>query len=249
MHLKKTVFAKNIIAEFLPPKKKSNKVIIFLDGMPSLPGGKKQVAMFFSKKGFWFFNPRYRGSWESGGEFLQQEPTVDVFDVIKHLEKSFESIWEKETYKITNPEFYIIGSSFGGPAALFCSQHKKVKKIIALSSVVDWNDAQSSEPLDALYQIIKSCFGEGYRLSKLNFSKLGKQGFYNPVDNQKNIVKDKILMIHAIDDSVVAYPAVQSFAQEMGIKLIYQKRGGHLSSKILMNYWMWKKVKRFFASA
>ncbi len=245
MHLKTTRLAKNIILEFLPPKNNSSKVIIFLGGMPSAPGGKKQLAKFFSKKGYWFFNPRYRGCWESGGEFLEQEPTQDVFDVIKSLEKSFISIWSNKVYKINKPQFYIIGSSFGGPAALLSSQNKKVKKVITISGVVDWNDDYTEEPLEKLFYIIKQAFGEAYRLSKSNFNKLGKNKFYSPVDQQEKIDNSKVLMIHAKDDKVVSYNLVQAFAQNNDVRLLSLKHGGHLSSKILTNYFVWRKVSKF----
>lgn len=252
MHLKTTRLSKNIITDFLPPKNlhknnKSNKVIIFLDGMPSLPGGKKRIAKFFSNKNYWFFNFRYRGSWESGGEFLKHEPTQDVLDVINSLEKSFTSIWDNKKYKINKPEFYLIGSSFGGPAALLSSQNKKIKKIITISGVVDWNDKDSEEPLDKLYTIITQAFGEGYRLSKTNFNKLGKTDFYNPVakKNIKKIDTNKVLMIHAKDDKIVSYHLVKNFAKNNNIKLLSLKQGGHLSSKILTKYFIWRKIKKF----
>jgi len=50
-----------IISEFVPPSKKSNKVIILCGGMPGYPA-KKELMFFLAEKGFWVFSPRYRGS-------------------------------------------------------------------------------------------------------------------------------------------------------------------------------------------
>ena len=64
----RTRFAKDIVTEFFPParKTKRQKVVIICGGMPGMPGS-SYLLEFFSKKGFWVFNPRYRGTWESGG--------------------------------------------------------------------------------------------------------------------------------------------------------------------------------------
>ena len=79
----RTRFKKDIVAEFLPPsrKLKKQKVIIICDGMPSIPS--KQLLMkFLSKKGYWVIFPRYRGAWESDGEFLDKSPHEYIIDII-----------------------------------------------------------------------------------------------------------------------------------------------------------------------
>jgi integrase len=62
----RTRFKQQIVAEFLPPlrPRKTQKVIVLCDGMPSIP--RKQPLMEFrAGKGFWVVYPRYRGAWES----------------------------------------------------------------------------------------------------------------------------------------------------------------------------------------
>jgi hypothetical protein len=39
------------------------------DSMPSIPR-KQPLSDFLTGKGFWVIYPRYRGAWESGGEFF-----------------------------------------------------------------------------------------------------------------------------------------------------------------------------------
>ena len=99
MHLHRTIFKNEIICEFLPPQRPSNNVIILCDGMPTMPS-KKHVIEFYSQKNFWVFHPRYRGSWESSGEFLSNEPTQDIFDIINQLPKGFTSIWLNKKFKV-----------------------------------------------------------------------------------------------------------------------------------------------------
>src|ERR1700757_1635792 len=83
----RTRFKRHIVAEFTPPARsgKKEKVIVLCDGMPSMP--RKQTLMeFLAGKGYWVFYPRYRGAWESGGEFLARSPHLDILNVIDALE-------------------------------------------------------------------------------------------------------------------------------------------------------------------
>lgn len=75
----RTRFRNDIVAEFLPPSRpsKKQKLIVLCDGMPSIPR-KQSLAEFLAAKGFWVIYPRYRGAWESGGEFLAKSPHQDM---------------------------------------------------------------------------------------------------------------------------------------------------------------------------
>src|SRR3989344_1145741 len=121
MHASRTKFKKEIVAEFLAPARKrirqahrkSNKVIIICGGMPSYPGKKEDLMMWLSKKGFWVFIPRYRGTWESGGEFLKISPHRDIIDVMDGIQKGFTDLWNHTKYQVLDPNFYLVGYSFG----------------------------------------------------------------------------------------------------------------------------------------
>ena len=52
--------------------------------MPSIPS-KQPLSDFLAAKGFWVIYPRYRGAWESGGEFLAKSPHEDILDVLDEL--------------------------------------------------------------------------------------------------------------------------------------------------------------------
>src|ERR1700758_5223491 len=89
----RTRFARDIVTEFLPPVRtgKIQKAIILCDGMPSIPR-KQSLSEFLSAKGYWVFYPRYRGAWESGGEFLARSPHLDILDVIGGLAQEFREL-------------------------------------------------------------------------------------------------------------------------------------------------------------
>lgn len=245
MYTLRTRFKKEIISEFLPPNRKSSKVIILCGGMPGIPS-KKELMLFLSKKGFWVFSPRYRGSWESGGKFLKKSPHQDILDIIDELPRGFKSIWDKKEYKIISPKIFLIGSSFGGPAILLSSKDARVEKVIAFSPVVDWRTQdKTTEPLDFLRTFTKEAFGEAYRFREKDWNKLRTGKFYNPMASLGEISGNKIFIIQAKDDDIVGWNDAQKFAEKIQCKLILLKKGGHLSTSNLTKPFFWKKVKAF----
>ena len=247
MHALRTRFKKEIVAEFLPPRKKSGKVIILCSGMPSVPS-KPELMEFFSKKGFWVFYPRYRGTWESGGEFLKISPEKDILGIISQLPRGFKDLWSNKVYKVRPSRLYLFGGSFGGPAAILASLNSRVDKVIAVSPIVDWRAKNKKEPLDWFGKFVKLAFGEAIRFSKTDWNKLKNGKFYNPASvAQKNDGK-KIFIIHAKDDEVVNYKQVEKFAKKTNSRLLLLKRGGHLSLSILMQPKFFKKINKFLKS-
>ena len=246
----RTRFKRQIVAEFLPPARpgKKQRVIILCDGMPSIPR-KQQLAEFLSGKGYWVFYPRYRGAWESGGEFLAQSPHQDVLDVIGEIPKGFRELAFGRRFTVKPDEVFVIGGSFGGPAAILASLDERVKKVIANCPVVDWailsesEKAETSNPSYTAY--IREAFGSGYRLSDRNWRKLRSGKFYNPANHANEINPAKIMMFHAKDDPNVPYKSVKDFAERTGVKLNTLQRGGHVSTDfIVRKYWM--RIEKFF---
>ena len=247
----RTRFKKEIVAEFLPPARagKLDKVIVLCDGMPSIPR-KQALAEFLSRKGYWVIYPRYRGTWESAGEFLAKSPHEDIRDVIDELPKGIREVTFGRRFQLSPDEIFVIGGSFGGAAAILASLDRRVKKVVANCPVVDWSilagseKAETSNPNYAAY--IREAFGNAYRLSDRNWKKLGKGKFYNPANHAREIVPGKVLMFHAKDDPYVPYPSVHRFAQRTGIQLKSFQRGGHLSTdRIVRKHW--PQIRRFFA--
>jgi len=248
----RTRFKKEIVTEFSLPVRpgRRHKVIILCDGMPGLP--RKQPLMeFLASKGFWVFYPRYRGAWESGGQFLERSPHLDVLDVIDSLPRGFRELAFGRRFQVSPDEVFIIGGSFGGPAAILASLDKRVRKVIANCAVVDWTilpEAEKAETSNRNYaEYIRDAFGNGYRLSDRNWRKLRGGKFYNPVHHAKEINPAKIMMFHAKDDPNVPYASARDFAATTGVKLNTLQRGGHVSTDYIVRRY-WPKIKRFFDS-
>jgi len=245
-------FKKEIVAEFMPPARqgKKQKIIILCDGMPSIPR-KQPLMTFLSNKGYWTFYPRYRGAWESGGEFLKESPHQDILDVIDELPKGVRELAFGQRFKLTPDEIFVIGGSFGGAAAILASLDARVKKVIANCPVVDWailakeEKAETSNPNYAAY--IREAFGNGYRLSDANWRKLRRGKFYNPAAHVREIDPAKIMMFHAKDDPYVPYKTVRQFANRTGVKLNSLERGGHVGTEYIVQKY-WQRIKKFFDS-
>lgn len=248
MQISRTRFKKEIISEFLAPIKSSKKVIILCGGMPSYPGKKNELMEFLSKNGYWVFLPRYRGSWESDGSFLRISPHQDVFDIIDELPRGFHDLWSNKKYKIKNPQIYLIGSSFGGPAVILASKDKRVKKAVAFSPVINWGVESKIEPIDWLGEFTKIAFGNGYRFTIKNWNKLKSGKFYNPINEIEDVDAKKLFIIHAKDDKVVYSNPSEDFAKQTDCKFLLLKNGGHLSLSNLMLPEFWRKIKLFLKS-
>ncbi len=217
------------------------------DGMPSIPR-KQSLAEFLAGKGYWVFYPRYRGAWESGGEFLERSPHEDILDVIGGLRREFREVAFGQRFQVSADEVFVMGGSFGGAAALLCSLDPRVKRVVANCPVVDWGilssseKAETSNPSYAAY--IREAWGNGYRLSVRNWAKLRGGKFFNPAFYAREITASKVMMFHAQDDPFVPWRSVKRFADSTGVKLKLFKRGGHLSTDFIVRK-HWREIGRF----
>ena len=218
--------------------------MIFCSGVPGHPD-KDDVLLFWAQQGYWTFFPRYRGTWESGGTFLKRSLEKDVFDVINALQRPFKNFWTGKTYQVVPQSITVVGSSFGGPAAILATLDHRVSQAICISPVVDWQAENNVDPLDRLYKILRKLYPNVYRLRKRYWNKLARGIFYNPVNHIKTLDPDKIMIFHAKDDTIVHYKPVAKFATTLGCNLISFKNGGHLSSVMLMKKKYYHMVKKF----
>jgi pimeloyl-ACP methyl ester carboxylesterase len=160
----RTRFQNEIVAEFLPPSRavKKQRLIVICDGMPSVPR-KQPLAQFLAAKGFWVIYPRYRGAWESGGEFLAKSPHEDILDIIGQLPAYIEELAFSRRFWIAPDSVFVIGGSFGGAAAILLSLDSRIARVVANCPVVDWSilgRAEKAETSSRNYaQYIRRAFG------------------------------------------------------------------------------------------
>jgi pimeloyl-ACP methyl ester carboxylesterase len=248
----RTRFKKEIVAEFLPPARSSKrqKAIILCDGMPSIPR-KQALVEYLSGQGYWVFYPRWRGAWESGGQFLERSPHLDILDIVEELPKGIQELAFGRTFTCSPDKIFVIGGSFGGAAAILCSLDRRITKVIANCPVVDWailrkeQKKETSNPSYSAY--IRAAFGNGYRLSAKNWNKLHSGVFYNPAHHLTELTPSKILIFHAKDDPYIPWRIVDRFAKRASIRLKLLLHGGHLRTEYVVQTY-WRQIKTFLDS-
>jgi pimeloyl-ACP methyl ester carboxylesterase len=246
----RTRFKQQIVAEFLPPSRErgGQKTIILCDGMPSIPR-KQPLSEFLAAKGFWVVYPRYRGAWESDGQFLERSPHEDILEIIDDFPKEIEEIAFGRRFRFSPDQIFVIVGSFGGAAAILASLDPRVKSVIANCPVVDWRILDRSEKMESskenYAEYIREAFGNGYRLSDANWDKLRSGTFYSPWHHRMAITASKVMLFHAKDDPHVPYAGSKQFADITGVTLKSLQRGGHVSTDYIVRRY-WAQIKKFF---
>jgi len=172
----RTRFSKDIVAEVLFPVRQTGKVAIMAIGAPSAPY-KKETLRFLASHGYVVIFPRYRGTWESEGNFLEKSPAKDIEDVVTELAKkrAVYDIATREKKLIRVSAVHLFGGSFGGPAVLLNTWQPIVKKVIALSPVIDWSKRGRMNPLTLssaiLAKVMAELFAPSIKKIGKNFSK------------------------------------------------------------------------------
>jgi len=239
----RTLFKKQIIAEYWMPHKASGKALIICDGAPGLRT-KHELGEFFARKGYWVFQFRYLGTWESLGEFLKKSPADDVDDVIEGIELGFRDVWTGTIYYIELSEVVVLGASFGGAAAVLSSLNPLVRSVVAIAPIVDWRAFTKKDFAEELRQFSEG-FPGAYRCPPKNFKKLLTGNFYNPVGWASKLDGKKIFLIHAKDDTTVSYLPTKKFAKKIGATYLERAHGGHLGSSTLMEPAIWTRIQKF----
>jgi pimeloyl-ACP methyl ester carboxylesterase len=194
------------------------------------------------------FGIRYRGTWESGGTFLQDAPTKDVLDVIEHLlkHKSITDAWSEEKIAIRVKHFDLFGGSFGGPAVLLASKHKSVRKVVVITPVVDFNKDGEGEPFEKFVAYATEVFGGVYRTkNQKDWDKLRGHKFYNPITMLGQIDEKKCFVIQTKDDNVCPADNLRNLVAFKKIAVYYKPKGGHLGVSSLQKKFYWNKVQKF----
>ena len=241
----RTRFARDIVAEVFFPEKQTGKVAVLAIGAPS-GSSKKERLHFLVSQGYVAVYPRYRGTWESDGYFLEHSPSDDIQDVILELEKKkcVTDILTGEVFPIKINAVHLFGGSFGGPAVLMNTHLSIVKKVIATSPVIDWSVEGEDEPFDEYVRYSVLGYGGAYRVKdKKDWQKLLKTDFYNPIAHVKKIDGKKVFIIHAKDDTNVPCDPVIPFAEKIGATYYIKPTGGH--HIMITHGFLWKKVEAF----
>ena len=246
MRPKRAKLAGDIVVEFLPPRRASKRVVIILDGLPTKPS-KAKLINWFSKRGYWALHMRYRGTWESGGQFLDHEPSQDVFDLIDALPSGFTDVWSGELFKTHPEKVFVVGSSFGGCTALMCALNDRVDRVVSLAPVTDWTAPTPGEPHDYLEQVVQDGYGGCYRFTHDDWWRLGRGELAQPIAHANQFDPQKLFIIHAEDDTVVPIGQTRAFLERVPARHRFLSRGDHLSANHVMRWPLSRSILNFFS--
>jgi esterase/lipase len=233
---------KGILTEFaFLEGAKPTHAVIMCEGLPVVP--KRQEAIeFLAKRGYFVFYPRYRGTWESDGEFLNQNPVEDIGLLVELINSGeITELYNNKTFTFDIKKISVIGTSFGGSIALEAAGIENVNKVVALSPVVDYkkfNTLYPEEDLKHTGEFMDKAFSNGYRFSKENWQKMLDGLVIDPslVMTDKNT--KKIMVLQCEDDASVNYIPVAEFVKKYNLAYKQLATGGHFSfSKINVQNW------------
>lgn len=229
---------KNIILEFIPSAiKKIKGVIIICPGLPDVPKY-KSLMHILANQGFYVIQPRYKGTWESGGTFANHSPVKDVENIINYITKNkLIELYSYKAFNIKKYKLFILGSSFGGTVALSLIKNKKISKIVSLSPIVNFKTHDNSEEQDLIWlgSFIQRAFFNAYRFSIKDWKKMMKGELFNPVQKLPADLAKKLMIFYDESDPVIDYRQIEEYISANNIKFFKVNGVGHLSFSKLSN--------------
>lgn len=163
---------------YILSEKLSKGTVILLDGLPSKPSSKIPLMKELSSQGYNVFFPRYEGTWESKGIFLERSPSEAIIEFIKSLKKG--KIPENEDY--VSEKIFLLGASFGGGVALDIAGRGFIDKICVVSPVISFKDVKG---IDTLEGYLKEAYSKEYRFNS---------------EDWNNLIEDNLLKLDQIED-------------------------------------------------
>lgn len=226
----------DIIFEF-STSAESQATIILCDGLPSVPK-QREVMATLQSRGYDVFFPRYRGTWESDGEFLAQPPTEDIAEIITLIKAgSVTELYGSQQFKI-NPKVYLVGSSWGGSVVLGLADHPGVDKIVALSPIVNFlthGINGQGQDLHWLKGFVRQAFNQAYRFRDENWEQMLAGKLFNPLSS---IRAGLVTVVYDEGDLGVGSKEIETYCSKSGARTIKVVNLGHLSfSKIPDGLW------------
>ena len=165
-------FYGDIFFEFILQNKPADAFIL-LPGFPSA-NYHDDIMRFLHEKGYNVFFPRYRGSYQSGGKFLETNIVRDMESFLINLNSGNAlSLWNMKEKKFKIKRKILLSGSFGGAVSCgLAAQNKHFTHLILSAPVWDFkkhNLYGDEEDLDYLSNFVKKAYKNCYRY---NFEKL-----------------------------------------------------------------------------
>ncbi len=218
---------------------KISEAIILCDGLPTAPR-QKETLEFLASQGYLVIYPRYKGTWESGGIFLQEDPSKDIIEIAEFVKKGiFKELFNDLIFSFKINKIFIIGTSFGGSIALSTAGSPIVDTIVACSPVVsfkNFNKNNDEQDLKKIGEFIQKAFRNAYRMNIGGWGQLLSGEIIDPAKYLgKNRKVKKICIFQSEKDPTVNYKYVQDFANELNLSFNLLKGDTHFSLSSIKN--------------
>jgi len=231
-------YKNDIFFEFLLQKKPAD-AIIFLAGFPN-NNVYDELLLFFYKKGYHVFFPRYKGMYQSGGKFLEENIVKDINEFIKHIKKSkLKNLWDGREFTFSINKTFIFGSSFSGAIACGTGVFGNVDKLVLFSPVWDYNKHNKhgdEQDLNHLLNFVKKAYKNCYKIEFKNLFKKMKE--IKEINSKFYLTKLKIplLVLHDPSDKSVSIKHSEQFQKKFKFRLIKHIQGHGMSFPIISNH-------------
>lgn len=247
-------FAGDILCEVGIPDRRRRDVIIILPGLPSIPKAQSLCKRLVAE-GFIVVAPRYRGTWESNGKFLERSPVEDVHDVVNMVRKGrFAELSAGATVTFSPRRILVWGSSFGGYVGIAAMKANKALAkgvfFAPLVSVVRLGEHPPEEKPREHLAFLARAWPNVYRLrSGTRFIDDSLVG--DGCAEMGRLRGKRLLIYHAVDDDVVSVHQSRSFVEEAGrsgvdAELVRLRSGGHA---IALSPARFRRILRFLREA
>lgn len=222
--MKSHIYNKIYFEYLLAPHDGRRKTLIILPGVPSKPKN-HEIFEKFCHEGFDVFYPRYEGTWESHGEFLERNPVASINEFIDAL---VSGVVVLDGNEYLTKGIFLLGSSFGGMIALTIEDRAEIKKICAMSPVVSFKRVSG---IDTLEDYLQKTMLNSYRFGHHNWMRLINDEI---VSLEKLLIyPHKVFVLAGEYDDQIKIKDIRFFVEINGIENFKIEASGHLTlSKI-----------------
>ena len=246
---------KKVVGVYYRNQQKTNRVVLYAKGGPSLGDDGNSVAWPIAKKyKFDLFVPDFIGHCRSDGEFNFKTNIETLHEAEAFLSGNLHATnTEKFQSIIANyKEIVLVGSSWGGSMIPFIDKYSpsQIKTLGMIKPVTDWpsqgRTKDKEEDVENTHRMINLAWSQVYRGYNQSewpsiFSNQDAVEF-NPI-NQVALLKGKrVLLVHGTEDDVVNYQKTLRYfkkLQKIGINVslkLYKTDHGSKATKRGLNY-------------
>lgn len=217
----------------------SEGTILFLEGFPSKGRYSEEIKLLYDK-GYNIIWPHYKGSYQSDGEFLKNNPVKELNEFIKELKKGWIiNLWDLSKVKIQIKKLYLFGSSFSGAICCGLSTLEKFDKIVLFSPVWDFdkhNSEKDEQDLDKLVSFVKRAYKNLFRFGWNSMVSRFKQFEECSSDYYVSKLNVPLLVFHDPEDKTVSIKHTYNIVKKLDIELIEHDLG-HSAREVLISKW------------